>query len=262
MTRPEKTPIFPLSFKRPNKGNTMRVLLTGAAGFVGRPALDLLKKNHQVTAFDIRPVEGHDQTIVGDVRDLGSVEAAMADHDAVINTIMAPNPSYADGGPGFTINTSGMFNLLDTAQRLGVKRFVHTSSGAVHTGYPQDTRLTHDLYPLKAAGPYALSKLLQEELARNFHEQHDLSIACIRPWSIIDTQRMVTTDGKAFKDFSWGCIDRHDVASSLVCALEKSDIAYECFYVMATPGGYRRTDTARTEERLGWRAQHQYEVED
>ena len=124
----------------------------------------------------------------------------------------------------------------------------------MHTGYPSDdTRYTHDLYPLKAPPGYALSKLLQEEMARNFHEQKGMSIACLRPWSIIDAERMVTTDGNPVTRHSWGSIDCRDVASSLVCALEADDIGFDCFYVMATDEAYERTDVAWTEERLNWK---------
>jgi len=180
----------------------------------------------------------------------------------VVNAIMAPNSTYGPGGPGFTINVTGVFNLLEAARSHGVRRFVHTSSGAVHTGYPvPGTFLSHDLYPLKAANTYALSKVLQEEMCRNFHEQYGLSIPAIRPWGIIDAEKMVNTDGRPVSRYSWGSIDCRDVASSLVCALEAEDIGYECFYVMATPGGYKVTDTARTEERLGWKPARTFDVD-
>jgi len=233
----------------------MRVLLTGAAGFVGRIALDLLNDRHEVTALDVRDVTDWEGALVGDVLDYENLLKAVEGHDAIVNTIMAPNDAYGGGGLGFTVNVSGMYNMLEAARECGIKRFVHTSSGAVHTGYPgpPSTFLHRDLYPLKASGPYALSKVLQEELARNFHEQHDLSIAAIRPWGIIDTEKMVTTDGSAIDGFYWGAIDRRDVASALVCALEAENIDYECFYVMATPGGSLATDVAYTEMRLGWK---------
>ncbi len=233
----------------------MKLLLAGAAGFVGRIALDMLSERHQVTPFDIRPVEACANAIQADVLDYAAVAEAMAGHDAVVNTIMAPNPTYGGNGPGFTINVSGVYNLLEAARVHGVRRFVHTSSGAVQERYPRppQTFLTHDLYPLKASGCYGLSKLLQEELARNFHEQHGMSIAVIRPWGIIDSQRMVTTDWKPVTGVGWGTIDRRDVASALVCALEADDIGYECFHITATPGGYRAVDVARTEQRLGWK---------
>ncbi len=237
----------------------MKILLTGAAGLVGRPAYDQLAARHDVTALDIRPVPGVADALAGDVLDFERLLKVMEGHDAVVNTIMAPNEAYAKGGRGFTINVTGLFNLLEAAHQCGVQRFVHTSSGAVHTGYPQDTLYTHDLYPLKAAGGYALSKLLQEEMARNYHEQHGMSIACIRPWSIIDAQKMVTTDGRPVTGHSWGTIDCRDVASSLVQAVEADDIGFDCFYVMATDEAYERTDVAWTEKRLGWRPARRFD---
>lgn len=237
----------------------MRVLLTGAAGLVGRAALDVLREHHDVTALDVRPVEGVPEALQIDVLDLAALTAAVEGHDAIVNTIMAPNSSYPDGGPGFTINVTGMYHMLEAARRTEIKRFVHTSSGAVHAGYPQGMRLTHDLYPLKAGGTYDLSKVLQEHMAWNFHELHDLSVACIRPWGIIDADRLVNTDGRPVQSYYFGTIDRVDVATALRAALEAADIGFECFYIMATRGGYERTDAAYTEERLGWKPARWFE---
>ena len=175
----------------------MKVFLTGAAGFVGRAAVDVLSAEHEVTAFDIRPVENYAHAIQGDVLDYKAVEAAMAGHDAVVNALIATT-GYGVDGSGFDINVRGMFNLLEATCACEIPRFIHTSSGAVHTGYPEDTCLTHDLYPLKASSVYALSKVAQEEIARYYHEQHGLSIACIRPWSIIDADRMVRATGRSY----------------------------------------------------------------
>ena len=239
----------------------MKILLTGAAGFVGRAAVDILNQGHEVTAFDIRPVVDYSNTVQGDVLDYTALENIMAGHDAVVNTIMAPNRSYGMDGPGFDINVRGMFNLLEAARVCQIQRFVHTSSGAVHGGYPEDTFLTHNLYPLKAGSSYDLSKLLQEELARNYHEQHNLSIACIRPWGIIDSDKMVTTDGHPVNGYYYGTIDRRDVASALKCALEAPDIGYDCFYIFATSGGYKKGDVARTEKLLGWEPAYRFNAD-
>ena len=90
-------------------------------------------------------------------------------------------------------------------------------TGAVHACYPiPGTSLTRDLYPFRAADLYALSKLLQEKLCRNFYELNGLSIAMIRPWAIIDTERMMTTDGSPVTKLYWVSINLRDVASLLV----------------------------------------------
>ena len=99
----------------------MRVLLAGAAGFVGRIALDLLGERHEVTTFDIRAVEGYTNVVEGDVLDYAAVAAAVEGHDAVVNTIMAPNPTYGSNGPRFTVNVSGVFNLLEAARAHGIE---------------------------------------------------------------------------------------------------------------------------------------------
>ena len=232
----------------------MKVLLVGAAGSVGRAALEVFGAEHDVVGFDVNPVPGADNVIVGDLTDYASIAAAVRGVDAVVNMSMAPTHMYAPGHPGgFDINVRGFYNLLTAAQEHGVKRIVHTSSGAVHTGYPADTYLTGDLVPLKASNPYALTKILQEDMCRYFVERHGMSIICIRPWAIVDTATWTYTGGGAAGDVYFGTIDRHDVARALLCALHVEGIDFDCFYVFATPEGYARADVERTERILGWK---------
>ena len=63
----------------------MKILVTGAAGFLGRHiAARLRDEGWEVTAFDRQPtqIEGV-AAIVGDLRDAGSVNAAVAGNDVV-----------------------------------------------------------------------------------------------------------------------------------------------------------------------------------
>lgn len=232
----------------------MKVLLVGAAGLLGQAALEVFGAEHTVVAFDIRPVAGAEHALEGDLSDYASIEAAVRDVDAIVNVSMAPESMYGVGDPGgFDINVRGFYNLLTAAHEHGIKRIVHTSSGAVHTGYPRDTFLSGDLTPLKAAGAYALTKLLQEDIARYFVEQHGLSIICIRPWSIINTETWKTSNGAPAGAVNFGFIDRYDVARALLAGLRVEGIDFDCFYVFATPEGYARADVERTERVLGWK---------
>jgi len=238
----------------------LRVLLTGAAGFLGQAVLTQLQARHDVTAFDIR-ADGAGAILQGNVLDYDAVHAAMEGQDAVVNTIMH-RYRYDCGGSEFMVNVSGMHNLLEAAHVHGIKRFVHTSSMAVHTGYrPPQMRVTHDLYPLKAWGSYAITKVLQEDLAKLYHDTHGMSVAIIRLRGMVDSERSVDNHGDDVTDYDWGHVDRIDVASALVCALETDDIEFECFYVTATPAGYKVTNVARTEERLGWQPTRMFDVE-
>ena len=78
---------------------------------------------------------------------------------------------------------------------------------------------------------------------------------------IIDSDEMVTTDGHPVNDFYYGTIDRRDVASALKCALDAPDIGYDCFYIFATPGGYKKGDVARTERLLGWEPVYRFDAD-
>jgi 3beta-hydroxy-Delta5-steroid dehydrogenase / steroid Delta-isomerase len=122
-----------------------KVLVTGGSGFVGcNLVAELLNRGYFVRSFDRvpSPLAAHDrlETVVGDICDTGSVEAAVDGVDTIIHTaalieLMGGKSVTAEYRKrSFDVNVEGTKNLVHAAQKLGVKRFVYTASNSVVIG--------------------------------------------------------------------------------------------------------------------------------
>lgn len=155
----------------------MRALVTGATGFIGSSvARVLLKQGCQVRVLvrpdsDQRAIAGLDvQRVVGDLRDIDSLHAAVQDcdqvyHVAALYTYWTHNPAEI-----YATNVVGTRNMLVAARQAGVPRFVYTSSVAVlglhENGSPANEETPATLYDM--VSDYKRSKYLAEALAREF----------------------------------------------------------------------------------------------
>ena len=130
----------------------MRVLLTGAAGFVGKAATEVLRREHEVRLFDVAPIPSEPGMLVGDIADFRTAAEAVAGMDAVVHLAMTATPgSYDTPELPMRVNVQGTANVLEAARRAGIRRFVHMSSGAVVTGYSRDTFIHVELPTSSAA---------------------------------------------------------------------------------------------------------------
>ena len=123
----------------------MRILVTGAAGFIGSHAVDLFRAaGHEVQGLDSLTPAVHSgrpdylpdnfELAVGDVRDPAAVRRAVAGADVVchqaalvgLGVDLADLPAYSD------VNVTGTAVLLEAMGRSGVSRLVLASSMVVY----------------------------------------------------------------------------------------------------------------------------------
>jgi nucleoside-diphosphate-sugar epimerase len=232
----------------------MRVLICGAAGFLGQAVVEVLAREHTLRLFDARPLETTHEQIVGDVADLETVQKAIAGCDAVVDVIMAHEATYADDpAKAFDTNVRGMYNLLEAARRQGLRQVVHMSTGSVFTGHPYNTmRLTNDL-PFRTESPYGLTKVLQENICQHFADQHGMAITAFRPWGILDVKLGVSKYGPDAST-GWHVIDRYDIADAVALALKHPGSGFRGYLLPGNAAARERLDGDAVERDLGWRA--------
>jgi nucleoside-diphosphate-sugar epimerase len=139
----------------------MRVLVTGASGFLGGPTCaELLRRGHEVLALVRRPGSqpAGTEPVHGDLRD--GLDLASADPEIVVH-LAAEIGSQRDPAKIHDVNVEGMRRLLDTCAAAGVRRFVFAST--VVTGDAGGAVLTEDA-ALPVQTPYGASKQEGERL--------------------------------------------------------------------------------------------------
>jgi nucleoside-diphosphate-sugar epimerase len=152
------------------------ILVTGAAGLLGRFVVrDLLAQGHAVRGLDRRIGEGDIDWHVGDVTDPALVQRAMAGVDAVLHIAAIPNIWSGDGQTIMRVNLLGTYTVFEAAEAAGVKRAVFCSSDSVAGYTVREGCMLHPRYapvdldhPLLATDPYAVSKVMGEDLARAY----------------------------------------------------------------------------------------------
>lgn len=154
----------------------MTVLLTGAAGSIGRALRERLPAfGWDVRAFDRVPVPGG---IVGDITSPEDLDGALADVEAVVH--MAGQPTEAPWPVIREANVEGPVQLFEAVRRAGVRRVVYASSNhAVGFTRVAETELAADIAP-RPDTLYGVSKVFGEALGRYYADRYGLEVVCLR----------------------------------------------------------------------------------
>ncbi|MEM8791186.1 MAG: NAD-dependent epimerase/dehydratase family protein [Pseudomonadota bacterium] len=213
-----------------------RVLVTGAAGFLGRHLVRLLTEyGNEVTAFDLAfdpPLDSGADIIKGSVTNQGDVARAVMDCDAAIHCAAITGLWAKDPNDFTRVNVEGTQTVLDSAFAAGITRVVHVSSFVtLITGGRGDLETVDERLelPVEAMlGPYPRSKREAELLCR----AHPAGPMIVQPTapigpgdhSLTPPSRMLSEmangDLPALIDCTWNFVDIRDLAEGVIAALE------------------------------------------
>jgi UDP-glucose 4-epimerase len=156
----------------------MRVLVTGATGFIGAPLVRKLSEaGHEVFAAHRNAGRRVDSglPVLWDLAGYGLPKNLPNRLDAVAHVAQARNyRNFPDDAPEmFRVNVAGTAALLEYARHVEVSRFCLISSGTVYEPYKCDISEDQALQPTSYL---AVSKLAAEILARPYGNTFKLSI--------------------------------------------------------------------------------------
>lgn len=151
----------------------MKILVTGASGFLGSTiAREAVAAGHAVRVL-LRKTSKADglrglavETVVGDVQDRASVDAALSGIEAVIHAAGSVGQRPRDEKNLYAVNVGGAKNVLEAAKDRGL-RVVHTSSISA-VGFTTEPTVSNEATPYQSQSPpyhYGESKRQGELLA-------------------------------------------------------------------------------------------------
>jgi nucleoside-diphosphate-sugar epimerase len=174
----------------------MHIAVTGATGFIGRYIVrHLIEQGHSCRAW-YRPDSDRGGVeslaaltwLQGDLGNLQAAESLVADCDAVVHAALYHPGGGFRGGEGDLLkfietNVLGTIQLIETAHRAGVPKFIYISSCAVHDKILNDRPLdeTHPMWP---RSHYGAVKAAIEPFVHSYGFGHGYEICALRPTGV------------------------------------------------------------------------------
>jgi len=226
-----------------------RVVVTGGSGKAGRACIaDLLDHGYHVVNIDrAPPAQSRCPFVLVDLTDFGQTIAALSaidervsGVDAVVHLAAIPAPGLYPNAVTFHNNILSTYHIFEAARQRGITNVVWASSETV-LGLPFDEPPPYapldEAYPGRPESAYALSKLLGEEMAKQFCRWNPaLKLIGLRFSNIMEPADYAHF--AAFQDDAtqrkwnlWGYIDARDAAQAIRKALEAPLTGAEVFII-------------------------------
>lgn len=232
-----------------------RVAVTGGLGKVGSVLVPYLKaQGHQVFVIDCKPQADAQDFMQADLEDFGQALDALSSvgkdtyarpepqaFDVVVHLASMPHPRMIPDSDEFRRNMLVTYNVFEAARRLGIKNIVWSAS-EVGTGVPYDKTdapyvPVDEDYPMRGYNVYSLTKVLGEEMARQFClNDPELRITCLRLSNVMNVDEypkfLTWQDDPTQRLWNmWTYIDNRDAAQAIELALHYTPRGKDEFFI-------------------------------
>jgi nucleoside-diphosphate-sugar epimerase len=247
----------------------MKVLLVGGAGHVGTFVTPYLRQHHTLRVLDLRPPQQDGvEYVQGSITDPSALAQALDGVDTFINMVMkspqggsVTDQTLVQIQENYEVNTLGLHLLLWTAQGLGIKRGVHTSTMSVHY---RERPFFHaeEATPRDTPSVYGLTKGFGEQICEYFARWFDMNLIALRiTGPRTRAQFLAERDAAApgVRHLYWS--DEEDLAGAYLAALEAIQVGHGRFDAVFIAGDESEEEHNLSKARrlLGWTPRsHQY----
>ncbi|MBI3707198.1 MAG: NAD(P)-dependent oxidoreductase [Proteobacteria bacterium] len=162
------------------------ILVTGAAGLIGRALVEtLLRRGRVVVAVDrvAPPDPAAFETVIAELADAPRLNAIVAAGvDGIIHCGAISGPMLARDRPAeiAAVNIGGTVNMLEAARLARVRRFIFCSSIAAYGATPAGVSPVGEDAPLAATDIYGASKAAADLMVRAYARAHGVDAAVLR----------------------------------------------------------------------------------
>jgi dTDP-4-dehydrorhamnose reductase len=158
-----------------------RILVTGAAGEIGRQVVPLLRQHFSLRLLDVQRIqpEMDDEIVRADLSNTDTLRRACQDVVAIVHLAGVGNIEREFSTSMMPVNIDGTYQIFEAARRVGVGRVVVASTGQVVGGYPATEWLDTDV-SVRPSSVYACTKVFGEALARYYADYHGVAAICLR----------------------------------------------------------------------------------
>lgn len=180
----------------------MRLVVTGASGFVGRHLLRALSGRHEIVCIELDPAVlagvGGVTVVEGDLSGRGWLGRLPSSADAIIHLAQAAATFPAGADTLFAVNAASTQALSSYGVGAGIRRSVLASSGSVYR--PQARPIT-ETDPVDPSGFYAATKAISELALRPYASEFGVSILRLfAPYGPDQVDRMIPRLIQAVRD--------------------------------------------------------------